>query len=90
MTIKADEKSRVVLPVTKPGDVFNVELSDGKIVLAKSVSSAPKLFRARRVKGIVMGAKGVVIDSKAIVNAIRLDREQVARFHFANTSNRKR
>ena len=77
VTIKADKKCRVVLPGTKPGDVFNVELSSGKIILTKLVSTAPKLFRARRVKGIVMGARDVEINSDVIVDAIRADREQV-------------
>ncbi len=78
MIIKADQKCRVVLPGAKAGDVFDVELLEGKIILTKLVSTAPKLFRARRVKGIVMGAKDVEINSKAIVEAIRADRERVA------------
>lgn len=75
MTVKADEKKRVVLPSAKPGDVFNVELSGGNILLTKLVPSEPRLVRARRVKGVVMGAADVEIDSKEIVDAIRADRE---------------
>jgi len=75
MTVKADEKKRVVIPSAKPGDVFNVELSGGKILLTKLVPSESKLVRARRVKGIVMGSEDVEINSKEIVDAIRADRE---------------
>ena len=75
MTVKADEKKRVVLPSAKPGDVFNVEFSSGKILLTKLVPAASKLVRARRVKGIVMGSEEVEIDSQTIIDAIRADRE---------------
>jgi hypothetical protein len=75
MTVKADEKKRVVIPSAKPGDVFNIELSGGKILLTKLVPSESKLVRARRVKGIVMGSEDVEINSKEIVDAIRADRE---------------
>jgi hypothetical protein len=75
MTVKTDEKRRVVLPSAKPGDVFNVELSGGKILLTKLVPVESKLVRARKVKGIVMGAVDVEIDPTAIVDAIRADRE---------------
>jgi hypothetical protein len=75
MTVKTDEKRRVVLPNAKPGDVFNVELSSGKILLTKLVPAESKLVRARKVKGVVMGAADVEIDSQAIVDAIRADRE---------------
>jgi hypothetical protein len=76
VTVKADEKKRVVLPSAKPGDVFNVELSGGKILLTKLVPAQSKLVRARKVNGIVMGAKDVKLDPEAIVNAIRADREE--------------
>ncbi len=75
MTIKTDEKRRVVLPNAKPGDVFDVQLSGGKILLTKLVPAESKLVRARRIKGIVMGAEDVEIDSKEIVDAIHTDRE---------------
>jgi hypothetical protein len=75
MTVKADEKKRVVLPSAKPGDVFNIEFAGGKILLTKLVPNTSKLVRARRVKGIIMGAENVEIDSKEIVDAVRADRE---------------
>lgn len=75
MTVKTDEKRRVVLPSAKPGDVFNVELSNGKILLTKLVPAQSKLVRARKVKGIVMGALDVEMDAQEIVEAIRADRE---------------
>jgi hypothetical protein len=75
MTVKADEKKRIVIPSAKPGDVFNVELSGGKILLTKLVPSESKLVRARRVKGIVMGSEDVEINSNEIVDSIRADRE---------------
>jgi hypothetical protein len=75
MTVKADEKKRVVIPTAKPGDVFKVELSGGKILLTKLVPAESQLVRARRVKGIVMGSEDVEINSKEIVDAIQADRE---------------
>lgn len=75
MTVKADEKKRVVLPRAKPGDVFNVEFSGGKILLTKLVPVESKLVRARKVRGVVMGAAEIEIDSAAVVDAIRADRE---------------
>ena len=65
-----------MLPSAKRGDVFNVELSGGKILLTKLVPAESKLVRARRVKGIVMGAADVEMNPAAIVNAIRADREE--------------
>jgi len=75
MTVKTDEKRRVVLPSAKPGDVFNVEFSNGKILLTKLVPAESRLVRARKVKGVVMGAQDVEMDPEAIVAAIRADRE---------------
>jgi len=75
MIVKANAKKRVMLPGAKPGDVFDVELDDGKILLTKLVSAVSKLVRARRVNGIVMGSKEVELNSKVIVDAIRSDRK---------------
>ena len=75
MTVKADDKKRIVLPTAKPGDVFNVEVSGGTILLTKLVPVQSKLVRARKVKGMVMGAADVELDPAAIVDAIRADRE---------------
>ncbi len=75
MRVKADEKRRIVLPSAKPGDVFNVQFSEDKILLTKLVPAKSKLVRARRVKGIVMGAANVEIDPEAVMDAIRADRE---------------
>ena len=50
MTVTADAKKRVVLPVVKPGDSFDVQISgDGRVVLTKLVP-AVKPDRVRLVK----------------------------------------
>jgi hypothetical protein len=76
MTIKADDKKRVVLPSAKPGDVFRVELSpDGRITLTKLVPAEPRLVKPRKVNGRWMGAAEARPDRQSIVDAIRADRE---------------
>ena len=76
MTVKADDKKRVVLPNAKPGDVFAVELSPGgKILLTKLMLAQSKLVRARKLRGMVMGSADVEIDPEIIVRAIHADRE---------------
>lgn len=75
MTVKADDKKRVVIPNAKPGDVFNVEFSNGKVLLTKLAPVQSKLVKPRKVKGIWMGAEGVEIVPEEIVAAIQADRE---------------
>jgi hypothetical protein len=76
VTIKADKKGRVLIPSAKPGDVFDVEFfNDGKILLTRGVQIKSKLVRARKVKGLWMGAAGLKLDPGATVAAIRADRE---------------
>jgi bifunctional DNA-binding transcriptional regulator/antitoxin component of YhaV-PrlF toxin-antitoxin module len=75
MTVKVDKEGRILLPNAKPGDVFSVEVSDEKILLTRLAFAESKLVRARKVRGIWMGAKGVKIDSREIVAAIHADRE---------------
>lgn len=76
MTVKTDDKKRVVLPNAKPGDVFSVDFSaDGKITLTKLVPAEPRLVKPRKVSGRWMGAKEARPDRQAIVDAIRADRE---------------
>lgn len=76
MTVKTDDKKRIVLPTAKPGDVFKVELSPGgSILLTKLAPAQSKLVRARKVNGIVMGSAEVELDPESIVASIRADRE---------------
>ena len=44
--------------------------------MKKKNLSESKLVRARKVRGLWVGAKNVKIDSKAIVDSIRRDRER--------------
>lgn len=76
MTVKTDDKKRVVLPTAKPGDVFSVNLTaDGKITLTKLVPAEPRLVKPRKVNGRWMGAAEARPDRQSIVDAIRADRE---------------
>ena len=73
MTIKADAQARVVLPNAKPGDVFEVQLFDGGILLTKAATAKSKVLRARRAKAVVMGAKSVEIDRQSVFEVICAD-----------------
>jgi hypothetical protein len=75
VTVKTDDKKRVVLPTAKPGDVFDVDFSAGKITLTKLVPAEPKLVKPRKVNGRWMGAAEARPDHQAIVDAIRADRD---------------
>jgi len=75
VTIKADDKRRVVLPTAKPGDVYQVDYSAGRITLTKLVPAEPKLVKSRKVNGRWMGAAEARPDRQSIVDAIRADRE---------------
>lgn len=75
VTVKADDKKRVVLPSAKPGDVFSVDYSGGKITLTKLVPAEPKLVKPRKVNGRWMGAAEARPNRQTIVDAIRADRD---------------
>jgi hypothetical protein len=77
MTVVVDSKKRVVLPPVKPGDRFEVsDLNHGRIVLTRLAPVEPPLVRAVKVKGRWMGSPSVKINRKAIVAAIRHEREE--------------
>ena len=77
MTVVVDSKKRVVLPPVKPGDRFEVsDLNHGRIVLTRLAPVEAPLVRAVKVKGRWMGSPSVKINRKAIVEAIRHEREE--------------
>lgn len=75
MTVKTNDRKRVVLPTAKPGDVFQVDVLQGGIMLTRLAPVEPKLVKPRRVKGRLMGAEEARPGRQEIVNAIRVDRE---------------
>lgn len=76
MTVKADDKKRVVLPTARPGDMFDVDFSpEGKITLTRLVPAEPRLVKPRKVNGRWMGAPEARPSHQAITDAIRDDRE---------------
>ena len=75
MTVKTDDRKRVVLPTAKPGDVFQVDVLEGGIMLTRLAPIEPKLVKPRWVKGRLMGAKEARPSRQEIVDAIRADRE---------------
>ena len=77
MTVVVDSKKRVVLPPVKPGDRFEVsDLNHGRIVLTRLAPVEAPLVRAVKIKGRWMGSPSVKINRKAIVEAIRHEREE--------------
>jgi hypothetical protein len=77
MTVTADSKKRVVLPPVKPGERFEVsDLNHGRILLTRLAPLDVPLVKAVKVKGRWMGNPAVKINRKAIVDAIRQDREE--------------
>jgi hypothetical protein len=75
MTVIADDKKRVVLATVKPGDRFDVQQSNGKIVLTPLVEKEVPLVKARKVNGRWVGAD-VKMDRQLTVDSIRQDRER--------------
>jgi hypothetical protein len=53
MTVVADNKKRVVLPSAQPGDQFDVELAEGKVVLTRIGAARPKV-QYRRKNGLLL------------------------------------
>lgn len=74
MTVTADEKGNLALPMTRPGDRFDVEVSsDGKVVLTKVVvsqSTDAGQTRFVREDGLLVGIAGRPIDSKKVREAL--------------------
>jgi hypothetical protein len=61
----------------KPNTPYSAELkADGRVVLTELVPAEAPLVRARKVNGRWVGAEGVKLDPKAVVDAIRQDRER--------------
>jgi hypothetical protein len=48
VTVIADSKKRVVVSVAQPGDRFDVQLADGKIVLTKLGPMKPRITYHRK------------------------------------------
>ena len=77
MTVVVDSKKRVVLPPVKPGDRFEVsDLSHGRIMLTRLTPVEVPVVRAVKDKGRWMGSPSVKINRKAIVEAMRREREE--------------
>lgn len=69
MTVKVDAKKRVLLPVAKPGDVFEIQLfGEGQFVLTRmepvSRKSTPVRFEKRN--GYTVGVSDRPVSQKAI------------------------
>jgi hypothetical protein len=76
VTVKTDDRKRVVLPNAAPGDVFNVDFStDGKITLTKLVPAETKIVRARTVNGRLTGA-AIKLDRATVAAAVRAERDE--------------
>lgn len=72
--VTVDDYNRVRLPDVKPRQKFSVRAGRDRIVLALVEEADVPVVRARKVNGKWVGA-GVKIDRKAIIDAIREDRE---------------
>ncbi|MGH8022229.1 MAG: hypothetical protein ACRED1_01505 [Limisphaerales bacterium] len=72
--VTVDDYNRVRLPDVKPRQKFSVEAGNNRIVLALVDEVDVPVVRARKVNGEWIGAD-VRIDRKAIIDAIREDRE---------------
>jgi hypothetical protein len=73
--VTVDDYNRVRLPDVKPRQKFSVETGRNRIVLALVDETDVPVVRARKVNGEWVGAD-VKMDRKAIVDAIREDRER--------------
>lgn len=74
--VTVDAYNRVRLPEVKPRQKFSVETGNNRIVLALVEEADVPLVKARKLNGRWIGAKRVKLDRKAVVNAIREDRER--------------
>lgn len=72
--VTVDDYNRVRLPDVKPRQKFSVQAANNRIVLALVDEADVPLVRARKLNGEWVGAD-IQIDRKAIVDAIREDRE---------------
>ena len=73
MTVKTDNKRRVVLPLAKPGDLFDVQFSGrGKLILTKlePVESRPAKVRIIKRDGFTVGILDQPINDGAIRDAL--------------------
>jgi hypothetical protein len=73
--VTVDDYNRVRLPEVRPRQKFSVETGNNRIILALVEEANVPLVKARKVNGRWVGAEGVKVDRKAVVNAIREDRE---------------
>ena len=48
MTVTADAEKRIVVPSAQPGDRFDLELSEGKVVLTPLAESKPAIRYVKR------------------------------------------
>jgi hypothetical protein len=72
MTVTADNKKRVILPTTKPGERFDVEISENGFVLRRlgaSVSHPATVIIEKR-EGFSVGVLGRPIDEQALKDAL--------------------
>ena len=73
MTVVADSKKRVVLPVAEPGDRFDVRVgNDGTVVLARieRAPSRPAQVRVEKRDGFSVGVLDHPIDDEALRQAL--------------------
>ncbi len=73
MTVVADSKKRVVLPVAEPGDRFEVRVAaDGTVVLARlhPVPSRPARVKVEKRGGFSVGILNHPIDDEALREAL--------------------
>jgi len=73
MTVVADSKRRVVLPVAQPGDRFDLRVAeDGTVVLAKlgRVPSQPAQVRVEQRNGFSVGVSDQPINDDALREAL--------------------
>jgi hypothetical protein len=71
MTVTTDSKKRVVLPLAKPGDVFDVSPSaDGKIVLTRLVPEKPASVRLVKKNGYTVAVGKHAITQEMVRQAM--------------------
>ncbi len=73
MTVITDNKCRVVLPMAKPGELYDVQFSDrGKLMLTKlePVESRPAKVRIVKRDGFTVGVLNQPINEASILDAL--------------------
>jgi hypothetical protein len=74
--VTVDDYNRVRLPDVKPRQKFSLSVETGnRLVLAPVEEADVPLVKARKIGGRWVGA-GMKVDRKAVVNALREDRER--------------